>query len=105
MSDYKRLTNEAYDYEYNFCLGCRYCGEPNGCNRPDGECANYDKFCEIFKRLAELEDKIEQGKIIYLPQKIGTTIITFCPNCHYTMMYEECSNGYDKCPACGTELK
>ena len=36
---YKRLTNnnpEEYNPELDFCAGCKYYGEPNGCNRPNG---------------------------------------------------------------------
>lgn len=66
MSDYKRLTNnnlEEYDPEYDFCCDCEYFGEPNGCNRPNGTCGNYDRFLETYNRLAELEDKIENGTL------------------------------------------
>ena len=64
MKDYKRLTNnnrDEYDPEYDFCIGCKYFGEPNGCNRPNGTCDNYDRFIEMYNRLTELED---QGKQI-----------------------------------------
>lgn len=47
MSEYKRLTNnnlEEYDPEYDFCIGCKYFGEPNGCNQPNGTCSNYERF-------------------------------------------------------------
>ena len=66
MKDYKRLTNnnrDEYDPEYDFCIGCKYFGEPNGCNRPNGTCDNYDRFIEMYTRLTELEDqkkKIEE---------------------------------------------
>ena len=72
MSDYKRLTNnnlEEYDPEYDFCCDCEYFGEPNGCNRPNGTCGNYDRFLETYNRLAELEDKIENGTLVKLPCK------------------------------------
>ena len=62
MKEYKRLiTNnlEEYDPEYDFCIECKYFGEPNGCNRPNGTCDNYDRFIEMYTRLTELED---QGK-------------------------------------------
>lgn len=64
---YKRLTNynlEEYDPEYDFCIDCKYFGEPNGCNRPNGTCDNYDRFIETYNRLAELEDKIENGTLV-----------------------------------------
>ena len=67
MSEYKRLTNnnlEEYDPEYDFCIDCKYFGEPNGCNRPNGTCGNYDRVIEMYNRLAELEDKIEDGTLV-----------------------------------------
>ena len=77
MSEYKRLTNnnlEEYDPEYDFCIGCKYFGEPNGCNRPNGTCDSYDRFIEIYNRLAELEDKIENKTLVELPCKAGDTV-------------------------------
>ena len=67
MKDYKRLTNnnrDEYDPEYDFCCDCKYFGEPCGCNRPNGTCGNYDRFLETYSRLAELEDKIENGILV-----------------------------------------
>ena len=66
MMEYKRLTNknlDEYNPEYDFCIGCKHFGEPNGCNRSNGTCANYERFMETYNRLAELEDKIEQGTL------------------------------------------
>ena len=77
MSEYKRLTNnnlEGYDPEYDFCIECKYFGEPNGCNRPNGTCDSYDRFMETYSRLVELEDKIENGTLIELPCKVGDTV-------------------------------
>lgn len=51
-----------YDPEYDFCVDCKYFGEPNGCNRPGGTCDNYDKFNEMYDRLNELEKDVEQVK-------------------------------------------
>ena len=42
-----------------------------GSNAPYTEFADYN---EIINRLCDLEDKIEQGKILELPCKIGQTI-------------------------------
>ena len=70
MKDYKRLTNnnrDEYDPEYDFCCDCKYFGEPCGCNRPNGTCDNYDRFLETYNRLAELEDKIENGTLVEFP--------------------------------------
>lgn len=72
--EYKRLTNNnrnEYDPEYDFCCDCKYFGEPNGCNRPNGTCGNYDRFLETYNRLAELEDKIENGTLVSAPYAIG----------------------------------
>lgn len=74
MKEYKRLTNnnrDEYDPEYDFCCDCKYFGEPCGCNRPNGTCGNYDRFLETYSRLAELEDKIENGTFVELPCKVG----------------------------------
>ena len=76
---YKRLTNnnlEEYDPEYDFCIDCKYFGEPNGCNRPNGTCDNYERFIEIYNRLSELEDKIENGDLIS-PCDMGYNEIAF----------------------------
>ena len=70
---YKRLTNknrDEYNPEYDFCLGCEYFGEPNGCNCFNGVCANYERFMETYERLEELEDKIENGTLIELPKML-----------------------------------
>ena len=75
--EYKRLTNnnlDEYNPEYDFCIGCEHFGEPNGCNRPNGTCGNYERFMETYNRLAEIEDKIEQGTLIELPCKVGQDI-------------------------------
>lgn len=74
---YKRLTNnnlEEYNPELDFCADCKYYGEPNGCNRPNGTCGNYDRFIETYNRLAELEDKIENRTLMDLPCKVGDTV-------------------------------
>ena len=58
MGEYKRLTNnnlEEYNPEYDFCIGCKYFGEPNGCNRPNGTCGNYERFIETYNRLVRWE--------------------------------------------------
>lgn len=81
MKEYKRLSNnnlEEYNPEYDFCMGCEYFGEPNGCNRWNGTCANYERFIETYDRLSELEDKIENGTLIELPCKVGDTVYIAC---------------------------
>lgn len=77
MKKYKRLTNnnlDEYNPEYDFCVGCKYFGEPNGCNRPNGTCGNYERFIETYNSLAELEDKLENGTLIDLPCKLGDEV-------------------------------
>ena len=77
MSEYKRLTTnnlEEYDPEYDFCIECKYFGEPNGCNRPNGTCDSYDRFMETYNRLVELEDKIENGTLIDTKVKVGQSV-------------------------------
>ena len=81
MSEYKKLTNnnlEDYDPEYDFCVDCRYFGEPNGCNRPNGTCDSYDRFMETYNRLAELEDKIENGTLRDFPCTVGDEVFWAC---------------------------
>lgn len=83
MKEYKRLTNnnrDEYDAEYDFCCDCKYFGEPCGCNRPNGTCGNYDRFLETYNRLAELEDKIENGTLVDLPCKVGDTLYEVLKN-------------------------
>ena len=81
MSEYKRLTNnnlEDYDPEYDFCIECKYFGEPNGCNRPNGTCDSYDRFMETYNRLVELEDKIENGTLRDFPCTVGDEVFWAC---------------------------
>ena len=91
MNEYKRLTNnnaDEYDPEYDFCIGCKYFGEPNGCNRPNGACDNYERFIETYNRLAELEDKIMNGTLVEMPCKVGDTV--YCVE--YFCNYKGCSS-------------
>ena len=81
MNEYKRLTNnnlEDYDPEYDFCIECKYFGEPNGCNRPNGTCDSYDRFMETYNRLVELEDKIENGTLRDFPCTVGGEVFWAC---------------------------
>lgn len=84
--NYKRLTNNnrnEYDPEYDFCCDCKYFGEPNGCNRPNGTCDNYDRFVETYNRLAELEDKIENGTLVTVPYVIGQEVYYVSKNGYF----------------------
>lgn len=71
MKDYKRLTTnnrDEYNPEYEFCCYCKFFGgEPRCCNNPIGTCKNHNRFLGIYNRLAELEDKIENGTLIESP--------------------------------------
>ena len=68
MSEYKRLTminNNFIDTNCRNCKQCKIVGRKYICN--DMTACNE----EIINRLAELEDKIEQGTLIELPCKVG----------------------------------
>lgn len=87
MENYKRLTNnnrDEYDPEYDFCCDCKYFGEPCGCNRPNGTCGNYDRFLEIYNRLAELEDEIESGTFVKIPCKCGDNAVAVVDTLAYS---------------------
>ena len=57
---YERLTRE---YQFD-CSRC----EDRKCTK-DGFCCD-ETFCKIYNRLAELEDKIENGTLIDMPRII-----------------------------------
>lgn len=100
MKEYKRLSNnnlEEYNPEYDFCMGCKYFGEPNGCNRPNGTCGNYERFIETYNRLAELEDKIENGTLVELPCKVGDWLFYVYENTIQKAKVEEILYGITKC--------
>lgn len=65
--EYKRLTERRGKLVIDKCQNCENVSNPQGCT---------DKQCyEIIKnRLAELEDKIENGTLIELPCKVGDTV-------------------------------
>lgn len=65
MSEYKRLTERDKNgfVEFEECEKCDYCGSA-GC----------DSFENARNRLAELEDKIENGTLVELPCKVGDTV-------------------------------
>lgn len=64
---YKRLTERRGSLVIDKCGNCQNVNNPQGCT---------DKKCyEIMKnRLAELEDKIEDGTLVELPCKVGDTL-------------------------------
>lgn len=59
MSEYKRLTKQVFD-------------KVQGCE--DKMTMHGQSLYDLYNRLAELEDKIENGTIIELPCKVGDTI-------------------------------
>lgn len=67
MSEYKRLTNkdwkENYDIFEDVC--CDTCAE---------DCGECERNFGALVRLAELEDKIENGMLMELPCKVGDRI-------------------------------
>lgn len=70
----ERITNRNFYPELEFCINCKYYGEPNGCNRIEGSCDNYDIFVESYNKLKELEDGFEDGTIVKPPCKVGDTL-------------------------------
>ena len=80
MSKYKRLTNknwkENYDIFEDVC--CDTCAE---------DCGECERNFNALVRLADLEDKIENGMLIELPCKVGDTVYR---------VYEECNGS--SCP-------
>ena len=74
MVDIKAIKSEYYP-ELDFCKDCSFYGEPNGCNRPDGECASYDKFLEIYEELQNFKKAKNKENLInfpYLHHNVGT---------------------------------
>lgn len=70
MKEYKRLTERRGNLVIDNCGNCPNIRNPQGCT---------DKDCyEIIKnRLAELEDKIENGTIIFIDEPFYSE----CNNC------------------------
>lgn len=67
MSKYKRLTERRGNLIIDNCGNCPNIRNPQGCT--------YEDCYEIIKnRLAELEDKIENGILIELPCKVGNVV-------------------------------
>ena len=90
MSKYKRLTNknwkENYDIFEDVC--CDTCAE---------DCGECERNFNALVRLAELEDKIENGQLLELPCKVGDTV--YCVE--YFCNYKGCSyNEQVSCCGC-----
>lgn len=67
MKEYKRLTERRCNLVIDNCGNCPNIRNPQGCT---------DAICyEIIRnRLAELEDKIENGILMELPCKVGDVV-------------------------------
>ena len=65
--EYERLTERRSNLVIDKCGNCENVRNPQGCT---------EHWCyEVMKnRLAELEDKIENGTLIELPCKVGDTV-------------------------------
>ena len=62
MEEYKRLTDK--EHRYKKCVDCKY----RNCQYCDDD---IEFAHEVHNRLAELEDKIEQKKMLELPFLVG----------------------------------
>ena len=67
MKDYKRLTTKKYGTYLASCENCGY-------NNPSFDCDTYNCKQVLIKRLAELEDKIENGTLKFLQCKVGDIV-------------------------------
>lgn len=67
MSEYKRLTNK--DWKENYDIFDDVCCDT--CTEDCGEC---ERNFNALVRLAELEDKIMDGRLVELPCKVGDTV-------------------------------
>ena len=80
--EYKRLTERRGGLIVDKCGNCENVSNPMGCTE---HCC----YEVMKKRLAELEDKIEQGTLIELPCKVGDTI--WCIAEYYDHRNAECN--------------
>lgn len=102
MNEYKRLTNkdwkENYDIFEDVC--CDTCAE---------DCGECERNFNALVRLAELEDKIQNGTLIELPCKVGDMVYEIEYNCwevchdcsHFSTFFgmdENCDMGYETYP-------
>lgn len=65
MEDYKRLTDK--EHKYKGCVDCTY----RNCQYCD-DIVDYEK--EAYNRLCDLEDKIENGTLKFMPCEVGDTV-------------------------------
>lgn len=68
MKEYKRMTKRKEDcgWEFEKCNQCSHC-----------EVAYCDNAEDAITRLAELEDKIENGTLVEFPCKVGDKVYQF----------------------------
>lgn len=82
--EYKRLTDRTKAELLEDCHNCPYCGVE----------FLYDCHQKVGERLAELEDKIENGTLIELPCKLGDTVYCLCKG-NYVLVGEKTGWTYD----------
>lgn len=75
----KRLTKHTPD---GACLII------NADNEQDARQELKEKFKESCNKLAELEDKLENGTLIDLPCKVGDTVYSYCERFNCVLAYE-----------------
>lgn len=71
---YERLT-----VRFSQAIEMKKCDRWNNCSN----CSDFEgcpKIYEAIARLAELEDKIEDGLLVDLPCKVGDTVFYKCPD-------------------------
>lgn len=56
MTSPDKIKNVLTDFE-KVCENCKYNGEPNGCNRPDGLCEMFKAVWDALDYIQELEPK------------------------------------------------
>lgn len=78
MSDYKRLTKKEGIGRFvnHDCITCsQHKDDRTGCDFCGGSEYSNNWCCGVlYNRLADLEDKIENGTLVELPCKIGDTV-------------------------------
>ena len=95
MNKYKRLTNK--DWKENYDIFEDVCCDT--CTEDCGEC---ERNFNALVRLAELEDKINNGTLIELPCKVGDTVYYV----EYFCKYKGCSSTEQMiCCGCPEMLK
>lgn len=87
--NYKRLTEKT--------IGC-FQYDLKDFKHKIGEFGDYDAFFAYsmaVKRLGEIEDKIENGTLVELPCKVGTTIYQIYKDCSNCSHFKETGWEYD----------